>query len=197
MVRVYTYLEPFLDNLNKSVGLSEFESHFNTPHQTVKKHLSVFTESGALKEEKKKRLLSYSLDLKNPLTREYLIICEKERLFNFLEKNTLFRRLYETVSPFFGESRILIFGSAVGEKRFNDIDVLVLGGGESIKKELAKFGRTYSVKFHIIQTRAEDLSPAFISELRKKHIIFNSHESFLEVLYDEHKLVQKTGNEAD
>lgn len=95
------------------------------------------------------------------------------------------------MSPFYGNSRILIFGSAVKENKFNDIDILIIGDGDAISDALKKFGRTYSVKFHIVQARAEELTQAFVSELRKKHMILNGHELFLEVLFDELKPVRR------
>lgn len=183
MVRFYTYLEVYLGDLSKSVSLSEFESHFKTPHQTIKKHLEQFTKTKILIEEKKERFLFYKLNLDNPLTKEYLILCEKERLLAFLEKNTLFLRLYQELSQFFKDSKILLFGSSTEKKDYADIDLLIISKNKDIKPVLKKFQETYSVKIHAVQTEEKDLTKALIQEIKQKHIIFNNHEYFMEVLY--------------
>ena len=159
MVRFYTYLEVYLGNLGKSVSLSEFEGNFKNPHQTLKKHLEQFTKAKILKEEK------------------------KERLLNFLEKNALFLRLYHELSQFFKDSKILLFGSSVETKDYNDIDLLILSKNKNIKEIIKKFKETYFVKIHLVQTEVKDLTKTLIQEIKKKHIIFNNHEYFMEVLY--------------
>ncbi|MEK6828078.1 MAG: nucleotidyltransferase domain-containing protein [Nanoarchaeota archaeon] len=183
MVRFYTYLEVYLGDLSKSVSLSEFESHFKTPHQTIKKHLEPFTKAKVLIEEKKERFLFYKLNLDNPLTREYLLICEKERLLSFLEKNTLFARLYQELSQCFADSKILLFGSSTEKKEYSDIDLLIISKNKDIKPIIKKFQETYSVKIHAVQTEEKGLTKTFIQEIKQKHIIFNNHEYFMEVLY--------------
>ena len=183
MVIFYTYLEMYLDDLNKSVGLGEFEKHFKTAHQTIKKHLELFVITKVLIENKKERFLSYQLNLENPLTKEYLIICEKERLMNHLEKNTLTKRLYTELSQFFKDSKILLFGSSAENKEYSDIDLLIISKNKEIKPLLKKFQETYSVKIHAVQTLDKYFTKTFTQEMKKKHIIFNSHEYFMELLY--------------
>lgn len=183
MVKYYTYLELFLDDLNKQVNLSEFETRFKLPHQTIKSHLAQFVTSKVLIEEKKARFRYYKLNLDNPLTKEHLIICEKERLVHFIEKNILFSRLYSELSPFFKNSDMLLFGSCTDKKDFADIDLLIISQNKDIKKTLKSFEQTYSVKIHAVQTQEKDLTKSFIREIMKKHIILNNHDYFMGVLY--------------
>ncbi|MFW6282468.1 MAG: nucleotidyltransferase domain-containing protein [Minisyncoccales bacterium] len=184
MVKFYTYLELFLYDLNKQINLGEFEKYFKKPHQTIKAHLTKFVKLNVLKEEKKEKLRIYNLNLENPLTKEFIIIAEKERLINFLEQKMLFKTLYEELSPYFNESKILLFGSSVNQENFKDIDLLVISKNQELKKSIKKFEQTYSKKIHLIQTRKQDLTKTFIKEIRKKHIILNNHEFFFEVLYE-------------
>ena len=183
MVRFYTYLEVYLVDVSKQVGLSEFESYFKKPHQTIKSHLNLFIDAKILKKEKKERFVFYRLNLENPLTKEYLILCEKERLLDFLEKNTLFSRLYNELSEFFNDSKLLLFGSSLERKGYNDIDLLIFSKNKNIKQTLHKFEQTYSKKIHMIQTEEQRLTNTLIQEIRKRHIIFNNHEYFMGVLY--------------
>ncbi|MFH1175091.1 MAG: nucleotidyltransferase domain-containing protein [archaeon] len=183
MVRFYTYLEMFLDAVDKQVSLGDFERRFKTPHQTVRKHLERFVRAKVLREERRGRFLFYSLNRELPLTREYLVLCEKERLLSFLEKSQLFSRLYAALSGFFPGATIVLFGSAVTQNEFSDIDLLILSGSKELRKALTNFSMTYSVKIHPVQTTKEYLTPTFIKEVRKKHVIFNNHDKAMVVLY--------------
>jgi len=183
MVRFYTYLEVYLDDLSKSVSLSEFEGYFKTSHQTIKNHLERFIKAKILLEEKKKRFIFYKLNLENPLTKEHLILCEKERLLDFLEKNTLFARLYQEFLPCIADSKILLFGSSVEKDDYKDIDLLIISKNKNINVIIKKFQETYSVKIHAVHTKEKYLTKTLVREIKKKHIIFTNHDYFMEVLY--------------
>ena len=173
----------YLDNLHKKVNLNEFEKHFKTPHQTVKKHLKEFVDSKILNVEKKARFIFYELNLTNPLLIEYLAMCEKERLIAFLNK-PLFKRLYEHISRLLVDNKIAVFGSAVSNEIFSDIDLLVISKDTEVKKTVKKFNDTYSGKpIHMVQTDAKHLTDSFITEIKKKHIFLNEHDYFIKELY--------------
>ena len=183
MVSFYTYLELYLDDLRKLVSLSEFEKHFKTPHQTVKSHLKDLVKDKILLVEKRIKFRFYKLNLDNPLTADYISLCEKEKTFSFLRQNALFSRLHSVIAPYLKESSILLFGSAAISKVYKDIDLLIISKGRSVIEELKKFEKTYSVKLHIIQASESDLTETLITEIRKKHIILNNHDYFIRVIY--------------
>ncbi len=192
MVRFYTYLEVFLQSPGRQVLLSEFEAHFKVPHQTIKPHLEKLVRARVIDCEQRGRFLFYGLNFKNPLLKDYLVVCEKERLFAFLEKNPLMRELHKRIRM----EKALVFGSSAISKSFNDIDILVLGKSAKSSSELKPFEQTYSVKTHILATAEKNLTETFLKEIKKKHIILSCHEYFVGVLYRD-ELVQKTGDEAD
>ena len=64
----------------------------------------------------------------------------------------------------------MLFGSAVESKDFNDLDVLVIGKDKHIKKTLADFQKTYSVKIHLIQTNKQNLTKSFIKEIGRNPV---------------------------
>ena len=176
MVNNYTYLKIFLNDLNKQVTLSELESYFNKPHQTVKAHLQPLIKSKILNIKKSGRFSFYSLNLNNPLLKDYLSICEKEVFFTFLKNNPLFERLYQIVKNY----KVLLFGSAVNSKDYNDIDLLIIGKKPS---GLEDFDKTYSARTHLIITNEKNLTKTLINEIKKKHIMFSNHDYFINLLY--------------
>ena len=182
MVNYYTYIEFFLQDIHKQISLNEFEKQYNKPHQTIKVHLNTLINSKILIQDKRKRFLFYKLNLDNPLTYEYITICEKQRLIQFLNKE-LFHQLYLMLHPCFVDSKILIFGSATTSREYSDIDMLILTENNKIREKLREFELTYSVKIHPIITTEKNLTKTFIKELQMKHIIFNEHEYYVNRLY--------------
>ena len=190
MVNKYTYLEMYLNEINKKISLREFEKYFNKPHQTIKTHLQQLVDEKILLVEKMDRFRFYSLNFKNNLLKEYLSICEKERLILFLNRNILFKRLYEFIWKHLTKNKVLIFGSAVDTKEFNDIDIFIISNDKKIRATIDEFMQTYSVKIHVVQSNEKNITSHFIKELKKKHIMLNEHDYFIEVLYkDELKMV--------
>ncbi|NOQ37662.1 hypothetical protein GQ472_02120 [archaeon] len=180
MVRNYTYLEIYLDDLNKKVSLSELEKHFKRPHQTVKNQLKILVKEKILLEDKRTRFLFYEINRDNPALKEYLSICEKEKMFRIMNQRPLIKRLYTLLAH--EVENMLVFGSAATSEKFNDIDLLVISKN-NIKKIIEDFEITYSVKVHIIQAEKKDLTKTFITEIRKKHMILKGHDFFVEMLY--------------
>lgn len=185
MVNKYTYLEVFLDDIDKKINLNEFENLFARPHQTLKRHLAELVNEKILVMEKKNKFLYYSLNKNNSLFIDYLVITEKQKLFDFL-KAPVFNRLYVSLENCFRENNILIFGSAVISKEYSDIDLLILSEElqrDKIKKTLKNFELTYSIEIHPIFSNESDLNETFLSEVIKKHIILNNHDYYVRLFY--------------
>lgn len=183
MVNFFTYIELFLNDLNKQINLNEFENYYKKPHQTIKRHLSVLMKKNILIAEKKGRFLFYKLNLENPLLFEYLSICEKQRMFDFLEK-LLFKRLYDFVYKNFKDSNVIIFGSAINKKEFSDIDILIFPENKDLEKKLKEFSDTYSVKLHLVMANEKNITETLKKEIIKNHIILNNHDNILRFFYE-------------
>lgn len=184
MVNKYTYMEMFLQDTNRQVNLNEFEKCFKMPHQTIKRHLAVLVKEGILNEKKLGKFLFYSINKENNLFFECLSICEKQRLIKFLEENVLFKRLYNMIYKELKSNKILIFGSSVNSRKYEDIDLLILSKDKRIRKLLRDFENTYSVKTHIIQTNEKNLTKTLLNEIKKNHIIISEHDYFLRLMHE-------------
>lgn len=180
----------YLPDLDRKISLNEFENYFKKPHQTIKVHLQELVDEKVLLVEKRERFRFYNLNQTNPLLKEYLSLCEKERLLLFLRKTALFKRFFECIAKHLQNNKVLIFGSAIDSKDFNDIDIFIVSNDKRIRTTIDEFMQTYAVKIHVIQSNEKSITSSFIKELKKKHIMFNEHDYFIEVLYkDELKLV--------
>ena len=96
------------------------------------------------------------------------------------------------------QTPMLIFGSSVISDKFRDIDILIIGKNEGLRKALDNYEKIYGDKIHITQAEKNQLSYLIISEIRKKHILISEHDFFLRVLYkDDLELVQKQRDDID
>ena len=77
-----------------------------------------------------------------------------------------------------------MFGSAINSKNYEDLDLLIISNNKKIRKILDEFEKTYSARLHIIQTSEKNLTKAFLNEIIQKHIIFNEHDYFLRLMYE-------------
>lgn len=188
-----TIIEQYLNGYDKRYYLGELASLLRKPHQTVKPYAESLVKDGILVKNKRKKIVEYSLNFKDNMVYDYLIISEKERLINRLREDVLLKILFEKLSPFFNKAAFVIFGSAaVKTSKGSDIDLLVIGK-QNVSKIIEDFEKIYNKKIHRVQIASiNNLTLTFIKEVYKKHLILNSTERivrFFGELYEQNKLV--------
>ena len=183
----------FVNDYGKKYYLRELADLLKKPHQTIKPYLKELAKEGILFEVQRKNIIEYSLDFKSRQIYDYLVIAEKERLIERLEKDSLLKVLFEKLSGFFTNNTFLIFGSSVEKtKKESDIDLLIIGKS-NINKIVDEFDEVYNKKIHKVQVaNLNKLNSTLIKEIYKKHLIFNNTEQivrFFGDLYEKNKLV--------
>jgi len=183
----------FISNYNKTYYLREIAVLLKKPHQTIKPYVEELVKEGILIKNKRKNIIDYSLNFKSRQVYDYLVIAEKERLIERLDKDTFLKILFEKFSSFFTNNLFLIFGSAVEKvRKGSDIDLLVIGKS-NISKIINDFEEIYNKKIHKVQiNNLNKLKDNLIKEIYKKHLIFNNTEQvirFFGGLYEKNKLV--------
>ncbi|GEM_PF-1062877 len=173
-------LFPYLDDYSRSLILADFEKELERPHQTLKKYIEELVDENVLNVEGQGKHRKYRLNTDFSLILHYLSIAEKLRSYEFMEEETLVKRLYEKVTPFMSEARFLIFGSYAVNREGEDIDLLILGKqSDELRKRLEEFGETY-LPVHKVHVKGKDgLDRRFKKELHKKHIILNGTDYFV------------------
>lgn len=189
----YDLVELYLNDYGKRYYLRELASALNKPHQTIKPYAELLVKQEVLNKHKRKNLVEYTLNIKNKKACDFLIIAEKEKLILRLEKEMLFRILYDGLSSCFYDVTCIIFGSGtVRLLKDSDIDLIIIGN-KDISKEIKHFEEVYNKKIHKIQVSSiEKLDLSLIKEVYKKHIILNNTElvvNFFNRLYEKNKLV--------
>ncbi len=192
-VTKYKIIELFTNNYNKRIYLREIACLLGKPHQTIKPYVELLVNENILKKEKRKNIVDYSLNFKNPSMLDYLIIAEKEKLQEKLQKEIYIKILFEKLSIFFRKNIYILFGSGINKiKKDSDIDLLIIGN-KNCSIIIKDFEQIYNKKLHVIQiTKISKLNLSLTKEIYKKHIIFNNTEkiiNYFDELNEKNKLV--------
>lgn len=183
----------FLNDYSRRIYLREAATELKKPHQSIKPYVKKLLQKKILLEKRRRKILEYTLNFKNRLVYDYIIIAEKNKMQSFLEENILIKTIYEKLSLFFNKNSFVLFGSVVqNPKKSSDIDLFVVGDAK-LKKEIDSIEKVYSKKIHLIQVKKlEDVDISFVKEIYKKHIILNNTEKiirFFGELHETNKLV--------
>jgi len=184
----YKIIEPFTNNYDKRIYLREIADLLNKFHQTIKPYVELLVKENILKKEKRKNITDYSLNFKNKLIYDYIIIAEKEKLQEKLKQEMYLKILFEKFSVFSKKNIYVLFGSCVNKiKKGSDIDMLIIGK-QNLSKVIKNFENSYQKKLHIVQiSNINELNLTLLKEIYKKHIIFNNTETIINYLSDLHE----------
>ncbi|MFH1456206.1 MAG: nucleotidyltransferase domain-containing protein [archaeon] len=163
------------------------------PHQSLKPYLVDLIKKKVLIRNRRKNIVEFELNFKNKIIYDYLVMAEKQKTLDFLEKEILLNILFEKLSYYFNKNIFIIFGSAVKNiKTASDIDLLVIGSS-NVKEKIEDFENIYNKKVHLMQIKnLKQMSLIFTKELYKKHLILNNTETIIRFfgdLYENNKLV--------
>ncbi|MBU4308688.1 MAG: nucleotidyltransferase domain-containing protein [Nanoarchaeota archaeon] len=186
-------VEQFINNYNKKYYLREFADLLKKPHQTIKPYVEQLVKENILIKNQRKNLVEYELNFKNKQIYNYLVISEKEKLTERLNKNPLLKILFEKLSSFFMQNTFVLFGSfAENNEKKLDIDLLIIGK-TNLNKAISEIEEIYNKKIHKIQIdNLNKLDMVLVKEIYKKHLIFNNTEQIIRFfgdLYEKNKLV--------
>ncbi|MBU1129366.1 MAG: nucleotidyltransferase domain-containing protein [Nanoarchaeota archaeon] len=186
-------VEQFINNYNKKYYLREFADLLKKSHQTIKPYVEQLVKENILIKNQRKNLVEYELNFKNKQIYNYLVISEKEKLTERLNKNPLLKILFEKLSSFFMQNTFVLFGSfAENNEKKLDIDLLIIGK-TNLNKAISEIEEIYNKKIHKIQIdNLNKLDMVLIKEIYKKHLIFNNTEQIIRFfgdLYEKNKLV--------
>ncbi|NCN38897.1 MAG: hypothetical protein COY38_03780 [Candidatus Aenigmarchaeota archaeon CG_4_10_14_0_8_um_filter_37_24] len=185
-------LQEFIPDLRNCFHLRLLAKIIGTTHRTVSKSLDRLEKNGIVYHELKGKNKVYYLNLKNPLTKLYLIKTEIYRAIKFLLTNFLIQKLYSEIIVDLEQKPLILFGSfAKGEeKKESDIDLLIIGEDDGkIKKKIKEFGDMHNRKTHVYFIRKEDFlsglkeKDSLILEIVKNHVILNNQAFFVDVLW--------------
>ncbi len=173
-------LEPFLSRPDEKIHLAEIAKTINTPHPTARQWLNKLEEQGILRKEHKGRQTLYSLNKENPLTAEYLVIAEKNKLIKKCEESLILKELVHQLNKELPDNtKAVIFGSTAEDpEKSEDIDLLIIG--KENEKQIKEISNKINKKIHLINTSTkEKITITLKKEIIKKHLIIKGSEELV------------------
>lgn len=157
---------------------------YATAYRTIEKNKNVF------KIIKKGNIKLCSLNLEDPITKNYLILAERQQADFFLEKNPQLNILRKELPK--GDYVCVLFGSRAEEKqrKKSDIDICIINKEGSKNVKFAKFELLFKVDINPIYLTKKEFKAMLkekehnlAKEIVKKHIILYGEEYFWNILF--------------
>ncbi len=191
------------DNKLKIIGLyrTNYLAQYHTrqmakliqkSHVTLLPHLKALERDKILTARTIGKNKSYSLNLDNVLTRDYLIMGELFESILFQEQVFLIKKISAEISRLGLSGSLILFGSYAKRtfKEDSDIDIFYLGTLKeaemiSVKKIGKIYGKAINLKTATIQNFENGLrkKDALIMEILKYHVILQNHDAAINALW--------------
>lgn len=170
----------------------EMAKRLNTSHVTLLPHLAALEKDRILESRRVGKNKMYSLNMTNIAAREHIVLAEKIKTLEFLEKVFLIKKTHSDITKMNLQGCFIIFGSyAKGYfTKESDIDLFYIG--EITKKqieEIEHLGQIYNKKISIKKSampnfekglRAKD---PLIREIVQDHYVLQNAEMFVNSLW--------------
>ena len=170
-------------NLNNQIPIRQLSKEskipYTTTHRLIKNNKAIFII------DKKGNIKLCSLNLKDNITKNYLILSERKEAEKFSNKNPEFKVLKKELP--LGDYSLILFGSrAEGKQREkSDIDLCIINkdGNKNIK--FSKFELLFKLEINPIYLKDQEFKQMLkeeeqnlAKEIIKKHIILYGEEYF-------------------
>lgn len=163
-----------------------------------KSHVGLLPNLKKLEEEKiligKKvgRSKVYTLNFDDNKTKEMILLSEKKKTLEFLNKEFFIKKIYDEVVNFNLGGCLTLFGSYASEtyNKKSDIDLMYIGKINVNQKKIIKdLGRIYNREIHLISMSLKDFKEqlqkqnSLIKEVVKNHVILFNHDFLINELW--------------
>lgn len=157
---------------------------YATAYRTIEKNKNIF------KIIKKGNIKLCSLNLEDPITKNYLILAERQQTDFFLKKNPQLNILKKELPK--GDYACILFGSRAEEKqrKKSDIDLCIINKDGSKNVKLSKYELLFKVDINPIYLTKKEFKAMLkekehnlAKEIVKKHIILYGEEYFWNIVF--------------
>lgn len=158
---------------------------YATTHRTIDKNKKLFTIV------RKGNIKLCSLNLEDPITKNYLILAERQQAEKFLEKNPKLNILRKELPK--GDYTFILFGSRAEEQQRekSDIDICIINKEGSKNIKLSKYELLFKLEINTIFLSKNEFTKMLkekehnlAHEIIKKHIILYGEEYFWNILFE-------------
>lgn len=157
---------------------------YATAYRTIDRNKKLFTII------RKGNIRLCSLNLEDPITKNYLILAERQQAEKFLEKNPKLNIIKKELPK--GDYAFILFGSRAEEQQRerSDIDVCVINKDGSKNIKLSKYELLFKLEINPIFLSKNEFTKmlkekehCLAHEIIKKHIIIYGEEYFWTIIF--------------
>ncbi|MBU0666184.1 MAG: nucleotidyltransferase domain-containing protein [Nanoarchaeota archaeon] len=176
-------------NLNNQIPIRQLSKESKIPYTTtyrlIKNNKDIFII------DKKGNIKLCSLNLKDNITKIYLILSERKEAEQFFNKNPKFKVLKKEIPS--GDYSLILFGSrAEGKQREkSDIDLCVINKDGKKNISFSKFELLFKLEINPIYLKDKEFKQMLTEEeqnlakeIVKKHIILYGEECFWNLIWN-------------
>ena len=175
-------------NLNNELPIRQLANESKVPYATAyrtieqNKQLFVIVRKGNIK--------LCSLNLEDPITKNYLILAERQQAESFLKKNPKLNIFKKELPK--GNYTFILFGSRAEEqqRKKSDIDLCVINKDGSKNIKLSKYEILFKLEINPIYLSRKEFAIMLkekehnlAHEILKKHIILYGEEYFWNIIF--------------
>ena len=180
-------------NLNNQIPIRQLSKESKTPYTTA--HRLIKNNNDIFIIDKKGNIKLVSLNLKDNITKNYLILSERKEAEQFLNKNPEFKVLKKELPS--GDYSLILFGSRVEEKQRekSDIDLCIITKDGKKNIRFSKFELLFKLEINPIYLKDKEFKQMLkeegqnlAKEIIKKHIILYGEEYFWNLVWNTKKL---------
>lgn len=175
-------------NLNNQISIRQLSKESRVPYTTTHRLIKNNREIFAI--DQKGNIKLVSLNLKDNIIKNYLILAERKELESFLNKNPEFRVLKKELPQ--EDYSLILFGSrAEGKQREkSDIDLCIINKNGKRNINLSKFELLFKLEINPIYLKDKEFRQMLkeeeqniAKEIIKKHIILYGEEYYWDLIW--------------
>lgn len=197
MVEKITNTQLLIINLYKSDYLANFHVRemaklLKKSHVTLLPHLRILEKDKILTSKTIGKNKTYSLNLNNIITKNYISIAETSETTIFLKQIFLIKKITHEMFNLNLQGTIILFGSYAKKTYHDESDIDIFYLGNITDKELNKIkqiGELYGKKINVKKASLKNFETALrekdalVIEIIKNHIILQNPEQFINALW--------------
>ena len=174
-------------NLNNEITIRQLSKESKVPYTTT--HRLVKNNKGIFIINQKGNIKLVSLNVKDNITKNYLILAERKEAEFFIKKQPSFKVLKEELPK--GEYSLILFGSrAEGTSRVkSDIDLCIINKDGKKNIKFSKFELLFKLDINPIYLKDSEFKQMLeeehnlAKEIIKKHVILYGEEYFWNLIW--------------
>lgn len=175
-------------NLNDQIPIRQLSKESKIPYTTA--HRLIKNNNDLFIINKKGNIKLCSLNLKDDITKNYLILSERKEAESFFNKNPEFKVLKKELPK--GDYTLILFGSRAEEKQRekSDIDLCIINKDGKKNIKFSKFELLFKLEINPIYLNNKEFKQMLVEEeqnlakeIIKKHIILFGEEYFWNIIW--------------